>query len=232
MTETKASTAGQNAQPEASPKSADSPDKSAGVDEDLLRADIYQLLSRLLLEAPCEAQLDWLAGLESEADGSAMASAWQGLAEAAAIASPEGLERAHFRHLIGVIQGEITPYASWYLQGELMEAALVQLRHDLRLLGFERQPSSQDPEDHLAALCEVMAMLIGEGSSRQSAFFLRHLKPWAGHCFNDLARVDTPFYAALGVLGKTFMADEQWRHALEADQSKVRVLAEATSHRH
>lgn len=176
-----------------------------------LRADIYHLLASLLRQAPDDELHHWLATLEVEQDGSRLVECWQALVIAARNTSPDMLHRDHFRHLVGVIQGDVVPYASWYRNGELMEAALVSLRRDLRLLGFERCDSTHEPEDHLAAICEVMAMLVASQSQEQAGFFQRHLAPWARHCFSDLAQVDSVFYIALGQLGDAFMESEQAR---------------------
>ena len=166
------------------------------------------------------------AGLKSEADGSPLTLAWQALSQAAQVATPETLERAHFRHLVGVIQGDITPYASWYRQGELMEAALLELRQDLRALGFERTTNTPEPEDHLAALCEVIAMLVTDAAKpRQASFFFHHLAPWAPQCWSDLAKVDSAFYAALGELGQAFMESESARLQEAASQAAVRIVS-------
>lgn len=191
---------------------------------DALRADIYQLLATLLRQAPDAELLQWLAELAIEQDGSRLAECWQSLAVAAADAKAERLQSAHFRHLVGVIQGEVVPYASWYRNGELMEAALVALRQDLRVLGFERSEHTRDPEDHLAALCEVMAMLIESASQEQAYFFSQHLAPWAASCFADLGQVDTAFYAALGQLGSAFMESEQARLSIDASHAPVRIV--------
>ena len=196
---------------------------------DALRADIYRLFATLLRQAPDADLLSWLAELTIDQDGSRLAECWQALTEAAAEsqeggADPERLQRAHFRHLVGVIQGEVVPYASWYRNGELMEAALVALRQDLRVLGFERSEHTHDPEDHLAALCEVMVMLIASSSQEQAHFFSQHLAPWAASCFADLGQVDTAFYAALGQLGSAFMESEQARLSVDAGYSPVRIV--------
>lgn len=191
---------------------------------DALRADIYRLLATLLRQAPDKELLDWLAELTIEQDGSRLAECWHHLAVAANDTDVERLQRAHFRHLVGVIQGEVVPYASWYRNGELMEAALVALRQDLRALGFERSEHTRDPEDHLAALCEVMAMLIDVESAEQSYFFSQHLAPWAASCFADLGQLDTAFYAALGQLGSAFMESEQARMRVDAGHAPVRIV--------
>lgn len=189
-----------------------------------LRADVYRLLARLLREAPDRALLDWLSGLEAEDDGSALATSWAALAAAAREAAPEALARAHFRHLVGVIEGDVLPYASWYRNGGLMDEALVVLRRDLRQLGYERTEHTRDPEDHLAALCEVMAMLIETRSPAEAKFFMHHLAPWAARCFADLEAVDTPFYSRLGQLGRAFTDTELGSLEGEASQEPIRLV--------
>lgn len=189
-----------------------------------LRADVYRLLATLLREPPSQALLDWLSGLRIEQDGGVLAERWAALAEVAGEARPESLSRAHFRHLIGVVEGDVIPYASWYRNGDLMEAALVALRRDLRVLGFQRADHSRDPEDHLAALCEVMAMLIEGRSADEAAFFMAHLSPWAAHCLADLGGVETAFYARLGRLGEAFIESEYSRLQGEAALEPVRIV--------
>lgn len=193
-------------------------------ERDALRADVYRLLGRLLRAAPDASLLEWLAGLDVEQDGSLLAQRWASLVAAAGETTAERLERAHFRHLVGVVQGDITPYASWYRNGELMDAALVALRRDLKALGFQRAGHSQDPEDHLAALCEVMAMLIEARSPDEARFFMRHLAPWASQCLADLGRVETPFHASLGRLGQAFIEEEGRRLEAESQEDAVRIV--------
>ncbi|MEQ6917441.1 TorD/DmsD family molecular chaperone [Halomonas aquatica] len=193
-------------------------------ESDALRADVYRLLARLLREAPDASLLDWLAGLEVEQDGTLLAEHWASLVDASGESSVEDLERAHFQHLVGVVQGDVTPYASWYRNGELMDAALVALRRDLKALGFRRAEHSRDPEDHLAALAEVMAMLIEGRSPEEARFFMTHLAPWATDCLADLGRVDTLFHARLGRLGHAFMEQEYRRLEAEAQQDPVRIV--------
>ncbi|RTR05011.1 TorD/DmsD family molecular chaperone [Halomonas nitroreducens] len=188
-----------------------------------LRADIYRLLGRLLREPPDGALLAWLATLDPEDDGD-LAQAWQGLAQAAGKASPAALTRAHFRHLVGVIEGDVTPYASWYRNGALMDEALVALRRDLRRLGIARAEHSRDPEDHLAAELEVMALLVDTAAHEEAGFYHRHLAPWADVCLADLAAVDTPFYARLGELGRGFLAEESRRLAATDGETPVRFV--------
>jgi TorA maturation chaperone TorD len=188
------------------PLNADCPEDVAA-----LRADIYRLLARLLLAPPDGELLAFLAALEAEDDGSPMADAWQGLAAAAAATDPDTAGRDHFALLVGVIQGEITPYASWYLHGTLMDEPLVALRRDLRRLGIARVDESRDPEDHLGALCEAMALLVERQDPAQAGFFRAHLAPWAERCLVELAGATPRFYAETGRLGACFLAQERLR---------------------
>lgn len=192
-------------------------------EQDALRADIYRLLARLLLAPPDHDLLDFLASLEGERGSGPLAECWNELAAAAAASDPDTTARAHFRHLVGVIQGEITPYASWYLHGTLMDEPLVSVRRDLRRLGIARSETSRDPEDHLAALCEAMAILIDANSPDQAAFFQAHLASWMERCLADLARVDTPLYACTGRLGLRFIEQER-REMHPPHVSPVRLM--------
>ncbi|MGM0783010.1 MAG: TorD/DmsD family molecular chaperone [Pseudomonadota bacterium] len=189
-----------------------------------LRVDIYRLLACLLREAPGRELLDWLAGLDVDAGNDELAARWAALATAARQADPDSLARAHFRHLVGVIQGEISPYASWYRNGELLDEALLALRRDLRALGITRREAVPEPEDHLAALCETMALLIEDDSGDEARFFMAHLAPWASACLADLSCVDTPFYARLGELGNAILAHERRQLEGEAARDLVRFV--------
>lgn len=205
---------------------------SQEMEQDALRADLYRLLARLIREPVDDSLLAWLAADSQDSrlagDGETgqdpVTASLAALARAAAGATSSQLRRAHFRHLVGVIQGEITPYASWYRNGELMDQALVALREDLRRLGFMRSEGSHEPEDHLAALLEVMAMLVDDRSPQAGRFFMSHLAPWAERCMGDLAHVDTEFYARTGELGRAFIAEEHVQLAAESERSPVKVI--------
>ena len=101
-----------------------------------------------------------------------------GLVQLAASSHHENELAEEYQDLfIGLGRGEIVPFASWYLTGSLMELPLAVLRADLQSLGFERQSGVCEPEDHLAALCEVMAVLIAEQHPDRNRFYERHLAP-------------------------------------------------------
>lgn len=210
---------------------------SAALEErNALRADVYLLLARLVREAPNAELLDFLSALEPDDESSALKRHWASLSLAAHHAHPGTLHDVHFGLLVGVIQGQLVPYASWYLTGSLMEMPLVALRHDLKHLGFERAAHVKEPEDHFSAMCEVMAMLIESHAEVQAAFFKRHLSPWALRFMRDLAQVEDPFYASVGALGEAFFSREDNQLQSDPDAQVVTFsptptkLSEGTKH--
>ena len=177
------------------------------------RADIYRLLGAQLAAPPDPALIELLRGIRPPADaaGSAMGSAWQDLQAAAAVADPDRLRDEYFNLFIGLGRGEVVPYASYYINGLLMEKALAELRAELGGLGIERQENVAEPEDHAAAICEVMGMIISEPGLhfRQADFFKTYLASWLGSFFADLEAAEAAdFYRAVARLGKQFLAVE------------------------
>lgn len=187
-----------------------------GMDDEALRAGVWRLLATLLAAAPDEQRLDLLRGLELPVDESgnddSMGSAWMTLRDAAKIAEPEALRREYQDLFIGVGGGEITPYASYYGSGQLMDRALVDLRRDLAMLGISRQDGTSEPEDHAAAVCEAMALAIEDADvdmAWQREFFERHIASWMGDLMQDLeAAAAARFYRAVAVFGQAFIALE------------------------
>jgi TorA maturation chaperone TorD len=181
--------------------------------EDWARAEHYRLLGRLLAAPPNGELLGLCAGLEGgEAPvGRALAA----LAEQAAATSPEAVRDEYFDLFIGVGRSELLPYASYYLTGFLNERPLAKLRVDMARLGIEREPHVKEPEDHIAALCEMMAGLItGDFAypldlAGQRAFFDAHLRGWAERFFVDLETAQAArFYRPVGTLGREFFEIE------------------------
>ena len=183
------------------------------------RAQLFALLGRLLSDVPDRELVARLAALDP--DASPLGRALRTLAEAAAaVPSPEALEREHFALFIGVGRGELLPYASYYRTGFLHERPLAELRGDLARLGIARRPGVSDPEDHIAFLCETYAGLL-DGSLGPAAeaegFFARHLRPWAGRFFADLEAAEAArFYRAVGALGRLAVEIEEAAAGLPA----------------
>lgn len=187
---------------------------SAEFDDAALRANTYSLLARLLRAVPESELLEVLASIESadKERQSGFGLSWHLLKLNAGRARPSELDDEFHDLFIGLGHGEVIPYASWYRTGYLMDKPLARLRHDLRQLGIERQQQVSEPEDHIAALCEAMAMLIDNGSSleAQQAFYRNHLHGWLARCFRDIEQAPSArFYKAVGQLGQHFVQLEQ-----------------------
>lgn len=181
--------------------------------EDLARAQMYQLLG-VLLNVPPSAEL--LMGLASlQGDDTPLGSASKKLSTLAEHTAPHDAEREFNNLFIGVGRGELLPYASYYLTGFLNERPLADLRSDLMARGIKARSDVKEPEDHIGTLCEIMAGIItGEfvcdsDLPSQKAFFDAHLAKWAALFFSDLAKAQASvFYAPVGSLGRTFIAVE------------------------
>lgn len=178
---------------------------------DAARAQEYLLLATLLSAAPSRKLLTQLALLKG--DATPLGRAHAALAEAAASATAEKIEREYFDLFVGLGRGEFLPYASYYLTGFLNERPLSRLRTDLAALGIERVANNSEPEDHAAILCEIMAGFTGgrfEASfDTQRFFFEKHIAPWFGRLFADIELAqDTIFYRTVGTLGRTFIEIE------------------------
>lgn len=186
------------------------------------RSDLYRLLGNLLAAPPQQAVLDVLQNLtpSSGDESTGLEQALHNLRDAAGEADPVKLEEEYFALFIGLGRGELCPYASWYRTGYLMEQPLAELRSDLQRLGFARREGVGEPEDHAAALCEVMAMIVSEtvlSFVEQQDFFERHLRPWLLQFFADLSQAEqAEFYRAVGRTGQAFIKIEQQYFAMLA----------------
>jgi len=183
------------------------------VAENQYRAGAYSMLAALLRQSPRQDVLNVVTGLADgveEKDDFAVAMSMLGLAARAA--TPAELDDEYHALFIGLGRGELVPYGSWYLTGFLMEKPLGVLRDDLASMGFARNDSTCEPEDHVAALCEVMAMLIDEGRSpgEQTLFFNAHMSSWLGRFFTDLSEAKSAvFYRAVARFGKAYFDFEK-----------------------
>ena len=194
--------------------------------EDDARADLYSLLAALLRAAPDAAMLRALAALEVSGDDTPIGRAVTALGRIAGSVGEATAAREYHDLFIGVGRGELVPYGSYYLTGFLNEKPLGLLRADLAKLGVERADGVREPEDHIAALLEVMAGLIrgtlgtgapsADGSSEAAGLFSAHIEPWAGHFFADLEGArGSMLYAPVGTLGRELIAVEAEAFAME-----------------
>jgi TorA maturation chaperone TorD len=198
---------------ETSSERGQDPAAMAMEEEQAYRSGLYSILGALLRDSPGQSLLDYIAALNEGRKGerSELALALDMLALAARHSDPTALRDEYHALFIGLGRGELVPYGSWYQTGFLMEKPLGLLRADLAVLGFEREENVHEPEDHIAALCEVMAMLITEQAplDQQRRFFDRHIGNWAPAFFADLEGARSAvLYRSVARLGRAIMSLE------------------------
>jgi TorA maturation chaperone TorD len=158
--------------------------------EDEARANFYALLARLWYAGPDEPLLTAIAKADeiaAEGEQVALAQSWRELRAAAAIADAAEVAAEHEALFGGTGKAAVTPYVSHYLNAPIKMGTLVALRDELAELGLANVGSRNEPEDHFAALCEVMRRLIAAGSNdaalqRQRKFFTQYI----GGAYNAL----------------------------------------------
>lgn len=182
--------------------------------EDQARANFYALLSRLFF-APADAGLLTALGSadELEAEDETLATQWRELCAAAAGADADELRDEYETTFIGTGRALITLYASAYSIQYSNEVPLAALRGELAQLGLARRSGTGEPEDHIAALCDVMRHLIAEQQldlATQKRFFENWIGPNFGPLCAAIERGELgAFYKATGRLAKTFFSLEQ-----------------------
>lgn len=183
-------------------------------EEDVLRAHFYGLLARMLGGQPDDATVELVRALEGD-DETPMGRALRAAAEVAKRTPKAKIDEEYgalfFGHGAG---GEVMPYASRYLTGFLYEKPLADIRTALNALGIGAA-KTDEPEDHIAFLLEVMHGLItgtfGEPQPLevQKKFFDAHIAPWAGRMFKDLEGAPSAaLYMPLAQVGQLFIAIE------------------------
>lgn len=187
---------------------------------DLARADYYAILARLF-QAPADASflalLAGAAGESEEAHEAALPRAWREICRAAASTTVGNASREYDALFVAIGKPQVVLYASWYLTGFMMEKPLAVLRDDLAALGLARQNQVREPEDHFAALMEVMRHLVGDIDrpeaqrlALQQTFFLSHIDPWSEKLCNALdAAPDARLYRAAANFTRAFMTVEK-----------------------
>jgi TorA maturation chaperone TorD len=169
------------------------------------RASFYGLLARLFAAPPDAALLQALAAAAPiEAEEGGLAAAWRGLAQAAAGSEPQSLREAHEGLFVGTGKAPVSLYASAYLIRYSNETPLAELRAQLAHFGLARRSNVEEPEDHIAALCEVMRHLIAQKNAaleEQKRFFERWIRPTAEPLCAAIEQADkNGFYARVAKL--------------------------------
>jgi TorA maturation chaperone TorD len=196
--------------------------------EDQARADFYALLSRLYEGAPDAVLLGAIASstaLPEDGLGAAgidLARGWRDLIAASAAMDADAAAAEYQDLFIGVGRSEVSLHASAYGKPGSGNP-LVQVRAALAALGLTRRAGVTTYEDHLAAVCETMRMLIStaRGSEAyaladQREFFVIHVQPWVFDCCTAIE--DSPianYYRPVAKFTQLFMAVERDSFAME-----------------
>lgn len=191
---------------------------SGTLDEEIARAEVYGLLSRLWY-APPDAELRAaleVAVTEAPAAGAYLEEPWRALVGAARTRDVAALQAEYDALFGGMGKPEVHLYGSWYLSGFLNDKPLAALRTELARLGLAREQAVRETEDHIACVFEVMRYLIaGEDAAvanlaRQQAFFAAHVRTWVPTlCETVAAHPRAGFCAALAGFTQAFIEIEQ-----------------------
>lgn len=189
--------------------------------EDQARADLYALIARLLIAPPETGLLDALAAadsLDALAPDHPLDRAWENLVLAAGVLDAAAIREEFNDLFISAGTPQINPYASLYLGGFLHEKPLVALRTELAQLGLARIDGVGETEDHLAALCETMRVMIAgdvgisalrQPLGRQKQFFEKHIASWSSRCLDDICALqEANFYRCVAEFSREFFLVE------------------------
>jgi len=137
--------------------------------EEAARADFYALLARFF-HAPPDAQL--LASLARAprlgGDGE-LDAAWSALCLASQAMDAEAARDEYEALFVGVGKAQVSLYAGYYTGAPAADHPRVRLQRDLAELGLAHKQDNAEPEDHVAALFDVMRVLVAGGAGRPAA---------------------------------------------------------------
>jgi len=187
--------------------------------EEAARANFYGLLARLFYAPPDAELLAALAGAdeivaEAQAgEGAAsLALTWRDLMLAAAATDAETASEEYENLFVGVGKSPVSLYAGAYLMKSAVDSPLVDIRDDLAAHGLARRSSVNEPEDHIAALCEVMRHLVAEQQApvgEQTKFFMRFLWPSAIPLCDAIDRSERArLYKQIAMFARSFLQVE------------------------
>ncbi|MGA7985967.1 MAG: molecular chaperone TorD family protein, partial [Burkholderiales bacterium] len=146
-------------------------------------------------------------------DGAAsLALAWRDLSLAAAAADAAAADGEYQALFVGTGKAPVSLYAGAYLSRNAADAPLVELRKYLTTRYISRRMSVFEPEDHFAALCELMRYLIAEqhvALEEQASVFNRFLWPTTGPLCDAITGAErADFYRCVARFAKAFLEVE------------------------
>jgi TorA maturation chaperone TorD len=188
--------------------------------EDVARGNFYALIARLFAAPPDTSLIKAIASsapLATEDDGALLPTAWSRLIAASSVIDEDSVREEYDALFGGVGKAQINLHASHHLTGFMMEKPLAELRTALTTLGLSRLESQPLTEDHVAALCEIMRILIVGAEnftplsvSEQKAFFVAHIAPWFAKFFTAITEHPLAnYYVVIAQCGSAFFRVEE-----------------------
>ena len=182
--------------------------------EDKARAAVYGLIARLFYAPPDAGVLAQLLHANAfEGSQEPVALAWRAMVEAGRTAFPVVLENEHTELFVGTGKAEVTPYLTHYTIKYANENPLVELRQQLNRWGIGRRDSVNEPEDHIAGVCEAMRFAIAvqhRSLDEQKEFFERFLYRGATSlCDAVTASPKAIFYRQMAQFARAFFEVER-----------------------
>jgi len=137
--------------------------------EEAARADFYALLARLFHAAPDAQLLASLAQAPRLGGDGELDAAWSALCLASQAMDPEAARDEYEALFVGVGKAQVSLYAGYYTGAPAADHPRVRLQRDLAELGLAHKQDNAEPEDHVAALFDVMRVLVAGGAGRPAA---------------------------------------------------------------
>ncbi len=189
---------------------------AAVAEEDVMRANFYGLLARVLAAPLDDESMEAVRALADHEDESELGQAISSFGKLCVRTTVAKANEEFTELFYGFgAGGELTPYGSFYITGLIYDKPLAELREDMARLGVEADPSNKEPEDHIASICEIMQGILtksfdGQAPHEARSFFHKHIAPWAGQFFEDLEKAPSAaLYMPVGTIGRLFLEIER-----------------------
>jgi TorA maturation chaperone TorD len=138
--------------------------------EEAGRADFYALLAALFHGAPDGRLLRTIAlAAPIEGGDAALARAWLELIAASGVMDEEAVAEEFETLFVGVGKARVSVYSGFYVGATAVDHPRVRIIEDLAALRLARAAGVTEPEDHFAALFDVMRVLVAGGAGRAPA---------------------------------------------------------------
>ncbi len=188
--------------------------------EDEARAAIYGLIACLFYAPPDQGVLgEVLHSNAFEGSQKPIAIAWRELLDACRSAFPVVLENEHTDLFVGIGKAEVTPYLTHYTIKYATDIPLVELRQQLIAWDMGRKEDANEPEDHIAGVCEAMRFAIAvqhRSVDEQKSFFDSFIyRGGIAFCDAVSASGKADFYRLVARFARVFFELE--REAFEMD---------------